>query len=41
VAETLGHKDVTTTKEHYANLSDKRKEENRNKVVFKKKEDDT
>lgn len=35
VAETLGHKDVTTTKEHYANLSDKRKEENRNKVTFK------
>lgn len=37
VAETLGHKDVKTTKEHYANMSDKRKEENRNKVVFKKK----
>lgn len=36
VAETLGHKDVTTTKEHYANLSNKRKEENRNKVQFKK-----
>ena len=36
VAETLGHKDVTTTKEHYANLSDKRKEENRNRVTFKK-----
>lgn len=36
VAETLGHKDVTTTKNHYANLSDKRKEENRNKVTFKK-----
>lgn len=36
VAETLGHKDVTTTKNHYANLSDKRKEENRNKVKFKK-----
>lgn len=36
VAETLGHKDVTTTKEHYANLSNKRKEENRNKVTFKK-----
>lgn len=35
VAETLGHKDVTTTKEHYANLSDKRKEENRNKVTFR------
>ncbi len=36
VAETLGHKDVTTTKEHYANLSNKRKEENRNKVQFRK-----
>lgn len=36
VAETLGHKDVTTTKEHYANLSDKRKEENRNKISLKK-----
>ena len=36
VAETLGHKDVTTTKNHYANLSNKRKEENRNKVQFKK-----
>lgn len=36
VAETLGHSDVTTTKEHYANLSNKRKEEARNKVTFKK-----
>lgn len=36
VAETLGHKDVSTTKEHYANLSNKRKEESRNKVQFKK-----
>lgn len=36
VAETLGHKDVTTTKDHYANLSDKRKEENRNRVQFRK-----
>lgn len=32
VAETLGHKDVKTTKDHYANMSDKRKEENRNAV---------
>ena len=38
VAETLGHKDVTTTKEHYANLSNQRKEENRNRVTFKKDE---
>lgn len=36
VAETLGHKDVSTTKEHYANLSNKRKEESRNKVQFKR-----
>lgn len=36
VAETLGHKDITTTKEHYANLSDKRKAENRNRVTFRK-----
>lgn len=34
VAETLGHNDVSTTKNHYANLSDKRKEENRNKVTY-------
>lgn len=32
VAEALGHQDVTTTKEHYARLSDSRKQENRNKV---------
>jgi integrase/recombinase XerC len=37
VAETLGHNDVTTTKEHYASMSDKHKEENRNRVTFKKK----
>lgn len=35
VAETLGHKDITTTKEHYANLSNKRKEENRNRIRLK------
>ena len=34
VAETLGHKDVKTTKDHYANMSDKRKEENRNAVIL-------
>lgn len=37
VAETLGHKDITTTKEHYANLSDKRKADSRNIVTFKKR----
>lgn len=37
VAETLGHKDVATTKEHYANLSEKRKEDSRNKICLKKK----
>ena len=36
VAETLGHKDITTTKDHYANLSDKRKADSRNIVTFKK-----
>lgn len=41
VAETLGHKDVTTTKEHYANLSNQRKEENRNRVSFKPKDTET
>ena len=35
VAETLGHKDITTTKEHYAHLDDQRKKENRNKVRFR------
>ena len=34
VAENLGHKDITTTKDHYANLSNQRKKENRNKVVI-------
>lgn len=34
VAESLGHKDVSTTKNHYANLSDKRKEANRNMLKF-------
>lgn len=36
VAETLGHNDVSTTKDRYANLSDKRREENRNKVNYDK-----
>lgn len=34
VAEALGHKDVSTTKEHYANISDKHRSENRNKVTY-------
>lgn len=37
VAETLGHRDVSTTKEHYANMSEKHKAENRNKVTYKTK----
>lgn len=41
VAETLGHKDVKTTKEHYANMSDKHKEKNRNMVTFKTKTNTT
>lgn len=35
VAETLGHKDITTTKEHYAQLDDQRKKDNRNKVQLR------
>ena len=34
VAEMLGHKDVKTTKEHYANISNKHKSENRNKIKY-------
>lgn len=40
VAETLGHKDVTTTKEHYANMSEEHKRENRNRIQFKNKDGD-
>ena len=40
VAEALGHKDVNTTKDHYAHLSDTRKKENRNKVSYTQKEDE-
>lgn len=36
VAEALGHNDVATTKDRYANLSDKRKQSNRNAVTFDK-----
>lgn len=34
VADTLGHNDVSTTKDHYANLSDRRKEEHRNIIKY-------
>jgi integrase/recombinase XerC len=34
VADILGHQDVATTKEHYADMSGKRKEESRNIVQF-------
>lgn len=34
VAEALGHKDVTTTKEHYAHLSEDRKMDARNVVSY-------
>lgn len=37
VAEALGHEDISTTKKHYANLSNTRKYENRNKVSLRKK----
>ena len=36
VAENLGHKDITTTRKHYANLSNTHKAESRNKVSFRK-----
>ena len=34
VAEALGHNDVTTTKNHYAEISEDHKKQNRNKVTF-------
>ena len=34
VAENMGHQDISTTKNHYASFSDKRKEEHRNVVRF-------
>ena len=34
VAENLGHKDVATTKDHYADLSDRKKQESRNLVTI-------
>lgn len=41
VAETLGHHDVTTTKNHYAQITDTRKRDNRNKVqLFAQKPDE-
>lgn len=39
VAETLGHNDVNTTKAHYANLSDDRKQNSRNVVTYKNTEE--
>ena len=41
VAETLGHNDVKTTKDHYANLSENRKENARNLVSYSKTTDKT
>lgn len=35
VGEVLGHNDISTTKKHYAHLSDKHKSENRNKVSLR------
>lgn len=37
LAENLGHSDIETTSRHYANLKNSRKEENRNKVSFKRR----
>lgn len=36
VADALGHKDVKTTKEHYADLTENRKKQHRNAVSYKK-----
>lgn len=36
VAEALGHEDVSTTKKHYAQITEKRLEENRNRVSLRK-----
>ena len=41
VAESLGHNDISTTKNHYARLSNKRKEANRNAITFEDRKDDT
>lgn len=35
VADALGHKDVKTTKEHYADLTENRKKQHRNAVSYK------
>ena len=40
VADSLGHSDVNTTKEHYAELSADRKEAARNAVRYEKKEEE-
>lgn len=39
VGENLGHSDISTTKKHYANLSEKRKEQARNRVRITKSEE--
>ena len=36
VGDALGHEDIATTKKHYANLSNERKSQNRNKVSIRK-----
>jgi integrase/recombinase XerC len=41
VAETLGHKDINTTKEHYAHLDDERKRANRNVILLNPPDDDS
>ena len=40
VADVLGHRDVNTTKRHYANISDKIRREASTKVQLRKKDDD-
>jgi integrase/recombinase XerC len=34
VAENLGHKDIQTTKKHYANISNAHKEKSRNIISY-------
>ncbi|MGN1235209.1 MAG: tyrosine-type recombinase/integrase [Christensenellaceae bacterium] len=41
VAEVLGHKDVNTTKKHYASISDKVRREASTKVKLRKKDEDS
>ncbi len=39
VADVLGHKDVNTTRKHYAAIEDERRRDARNKVILREKKD--